>query len=96
MVTDPIYLKNWELFLDPTSKLSTLLWISNVQISNYVFSFYRVTDSTYLFKNYLYKRPARAAETNEIQVLQRSGICKDFPLEAAPNKATIYYSSLTT
>ena len=77
MVTDPIYLKNWELFLDPTSKLSTLLliWISNVQISNYVFSFYRVTDSTYLFKNYLYKRPARAAETNEIQVLQRSGIC---------------------
>ena len=89
MVTDPIYLKNWELFLDPTSKLSTLLWISNVQISNYVFSFYRVTDSTYLFKNYLYKRPARAAETNEIQVLQRSGICKDFPLEAAPNKATI-------
>ena len=68
MVTDPIYLKNWELFFQHYYGYRTY------KISNYVFSFYRVTDSTYLFKNYLYKRPARAAETNEIQVLQRSGI----------------------
>ena len=69
MVTDPIYLKNWELFFQHYYGYRTC------KISNYIFSFYRVTDSTYLFKNYLYKRPARAAETNEIQVLQRSGIC---------------------
>ena len=38
MVTDPIYLKNWELFLDP--KLSTSLWTNRTcKISNYVFHF---------------------------------------------------------
>ena len=38
MVTDPIYLKNWELFLDP--KLSTSLRTNRTcKISNYVFHF---------------------------------------------------------